>query len=94
MSDLKVLKVLFGDLRIVNLRREDYLPGGLLGCAEHTNLGPPIDGPDGGADTKPSFDRDQIAELCATIDGHNHAWAIGSQELESSPRGPLGGPRS
>ncbi len=89
MSDLEVLELMFGDLRFVYLWREDVIAQAVSWArAEQTNLWhAPIDGPDGGADPEPSFDRDQIAELCATIDCHNHAWrdwfaGVGVQPVE------------
>ena len=77
MSDLEVLELMFGDLRFVYLWREDVIAQAVSWArAEQTNLWhAPIDGPDGGADTEPSFDREQIAELCATIDCHNQRLA-------------------
>ena len=89
MSDLEVLELMFGDLRFVYLWREDVISQAVSWArAEQTNLWhAPIDGPDGGADPEPSFDRDQIAELCATIDCHNQAWrdwfaGVGVQPVE------------
>jgi LPS sulfotransferase NodH len=76
LSDLDVLESMFGDLRFVYLWREDVIAQAVSWArAEQTNVWhTPIDGPDGGADTEPCFDREQIAELCATIDSHNRAW--------------------
>jgi LPS sulfotransferase NodH len=89
VSDLDVLGLMFGDLQFVYLWREDVIAQAVSWArAEQTNLWhTPIDDPDGGTGAEPSFDREQIAELCATIDSHNRAWrewfaGVGAQPVE------------
>ena len=71
--DLDVLRAAFGDLRFVHLWREDVLAQAVSWArAEQTGVWHRPN--DVGDAAEPSFDREQIAALCATIDRHNGAW--------------------